>query len=181
MCEQALIQTEAGCDIIAPSDMMDGRVKKIRETLEHNNFQNTIIMSYAAKYKSSFYGPFRHAIGSSITFGNKDKSTYQMDYSNSNEALRESQLDISEGADIIMVKPGMPYLDIINRLKNSFNIPIFAYQVSGEYSMIMSAVEKGLLEKSVILETLICFKRAGCSGILSYFSPIVAKMLNDDK
>ncbi len=180
LCEQALIQTEAGCDIIAPSDMMDGRVKKIRETLEKNNFKNTLIMSYTAKYASSFYGPFRHAVGSSINFGKKDKSSYQMDFSNSKEAIREAELDISEGADMIMVKPGMPYLDIINKLNSRFDIPIFAYQVSGEYSMLMSAIEKGFLDKSVILETLTCFKRAGCTGILTYFAPLVSKILNEE-
>tara|TARA_Y200000002_G_scaffold380433_2_gene391895 strand:- start:121 stop:1086 length:966 start_codon:yes stop_codon:yes gene_type:complete len=180
LCEQALIQTEAGCDIIAPSDMMDGRVKKIRETLEKNNFKNTLIMSYTAKYASSFYGPFRHAVGSSINFGKKDKSSYQMDFSNSKEAIKEAELDISEGADMIIVKPGMPYLDIINKLNSRFNIPIFAYQVSGEYTMLMSAIEKGFLDKSVILETLTCFKRAGCTGVLTYFAPLVSKILNEE-
>ena len=181
LCEQALIQTEAGCDIIAPSDMMDGRIRKIRETLENNNYKNTLIMSYTAKYSSSFYGPFRHAVGSSNSFGNKDKSSYQMDYCNSKEAIREAELDISEGADMIMVKPGLPYLDIISKLNQKFDIPIFAYQVSGEYSMIMNAINNGLLDRSVILETLTSFKRAGCSGILTYFAPIVSKILNEDK
>ena len=179
--EQALIQTEAGCDIIAPSDMMDGRIRKIRETLENNNYKNTLIMSYTAKYSSSFYGPFRHAVGSSNNFGNKDKSSYQMDYANSKEAIREAELDISEGADMIMVKPGLPYLDIISKLNQKFDIPIFAYQVSGEYSMIMNAINNGLLDRSVILETLTSFKRAGCSGVLTYFAPIVSKILNEDK
>ena len=181
LCEQALIQTEAGCDIIAPSDMMDGRVRKIRETLENNNYKNTLIMSYTAKYSSSFYGPFRHAVGSSNNFGNKDKSSYQMDYGNSKEAIREAELDISEGADMIMVKPGLPYLDIISKLNQKFDVPIFAYQVSGEYSMIMNAINNGLLDRSVILETLTSFKRAGCSGILTYFAPVVSKILNEDK
>ena len=181
LCEQALIQTEAGCDIIAPSDMMDGRIQKIRETLENNNYKNTLIMSYTAKYSSSFYGPFRHAVGSSNNFGNKDKSSYQMDYGNSKEAIREAELDISEGADMIMVKPGLPYLDIISKLNQKFDIPIFAYQVSGEYSMIMNAINNELLDRSVILETLTSFKRAGCSGILTYFAPIVSKILNEDK
>ena len=181
LCEQALIQTEAGCDIIAPSDMMDGRIRKIRETLENNNYKNTLIMSYTAKYSSSFYGPFRHAVGSSNNFGNKDKSSYQMDYGNSKEAIREAELDISEGADMIMVKPGLPYLDIVSKLNQKFDIPIFAYQVSGEYSMIMNAINNGLLDRSVILETLTSFKRAGCSGILTYFAPIVSKILNEDK
>ena len=181
LCEQALIQTEAGCDIIAPSDMMDGRIRKIRETLENSNYKNTLIMSYTAKYSSSFYGPFRHAVGSSNNFGNKDKSSYQMDYGNSKEAIREAELDISEGADMIMVKPGLPYLDIISKLNQKFDIPIFAYQVSGEYSMIMNSINNGLLDRSVILETLTRFKRAGCSGILTYFAPIVSKILNEDK
>ena len=181
LCEQALIQTEAGCDIIAPSDMMDGRIRKIREILENNNYKNTLIMSYTAKYTSSFYGPFRHAVGSSNNFGNKDKSSYQMDYGNSKEAIREAELDISEGADMIMVKPGLPYLDIISKLNQKFDIPIFAYQVSGEYSMIMSAINSGLLDKSVIIETLTSFKRAGCSGVLTYFAPIASKILNEDK
>ena len=181
LCEQALNQTQAGCDIIAPSDMMDGRIRKIRETLENNNHKNTLIMSYTAKYSSSFYGPFRHAVGSSNNFGNKDKSSYQMDYGNSKEAIREAELDISEGADIIMVKPGLPYLDIISKLNQKFDIPIFAYQVSGEYSMIMTAINNGTLDRSVILETLTSFKRAGCSGILTYFAPTVSKILNEDK
>ena len=181
LCEQALIQTEAGCDIIAPSDMMDGRIRKVRETLENNNYKNTLIMSYTAKYSSSFYGPFRHAVGSSNNFGNKDKSSYQMDYGNSKEAIREAELDISEGADMIMVKPGLPYLDIISKLNQKFDIPIFAYQVSGEYSMIMNAINNGLLDRSVIIETLTSFKRAGCSGILTYFAPIASKILNEDK
>ncbi|MDC3096701.1 porphobilinogen synthase, partial [Alphaproteobacteria bacterium] len=181
LCEQALIQTEAGCDIIAPSDMMDGRIRKIRETLENNNYKNTLIMSYSAKYSSSFYGPFRHAVGSSNNFGNKDKSSYQMDYGNSKEALREAELDISEGADMIMVKPGLPYLDIISKLNQKFDIPIFAYQVSGEYSMIMNAINNGFLNRSAIIETLTSFKRAGCSGILTYFAPIASKILNENK
>ncbi len=181
LCEQALIQTEAGCDIIAPSDMMDGRIRKIRETLENNNYKNTLIMSYTAKYSSSFYGPFRHAVGSSNNFGNKDKSSYQMDYGNSKEAIREAELDISEGTDMIMVKPGLPYLDIISKLNQKFDIPIFAYQVSGEYSMIMNAINNGFLDRSVIIETLTSFKRAGCSGILTYFAPIASKILNEDK
>ncbi len=180
LCEQALIQTEAGCDIIAPSDMMDGRIRKIRKILENNNHKNTLIMSYTAKYSSSFYGPFRHAVGSSNNFGNKDKSSYQMDYGNSKEAIREAELDISEGTDMIMVKPGLPYLDIISKLNHKFDIPIFAYQVSGEYSMIINAINNGLLDRSVILETLTSFKRAGCSGILTYFAPTVSKILNED-
>ncbi len=179
LSEQALIQSEAGCDIIAPSDMMDGRIKIIREVLENNNLKNIMIMSYAAKYASSFYGPFRHAIGSSKNFGGKDKLTYQMDFGNSDEAIREAELDISEGADMIMVKPGMPYLDIINKFKNKLNMPIFAYQVSGEYSMMMSSINNKFLDKNVIIESLISFKRAGCSGILTYFAPVAARMLNE--
>ena len=181
LCEQALIQTEAGCDIIAPSDMMDGRIKKIRETLENNNYKNTLIMSYTAKYSSALYGPFRRAVGSSNNLENKDKSTYQMDYSNSEEAIREAELDIAEGTDMIIVKPGLPYLDIISKLNQKFDVPIFAYQVSGEYSMIMTAINNGLLDKSVIIETLTSFKRAGCSGILTYFAPIASEILNEDK
>ena len=181
LCEQALIQAEAGCDIVAPSDMMDGRVKKIRQALENNNYVNTLIMSYTAKYSSSFYGPFRHAIGSINNFRNKEKSTYQMDYSNSKEAVLEAELDVSEGADMMIVKPGLPYLDIISKLNQKFDVPIFAYQVSGEYSMIMTAINNGLLNKSVIIETLTSFKRAGCSGILTYFAPIASKILNEDK
>ena len=171
---QALVQAEAGCDILAPSDMMDGRVGVIRNCLEKNGFVNTQIMSYAAKYASSFYGPFRSAVGSSRTLLVKGKDTYQMDFRNSDEALKEVELDISEGADMIIIKPGLPYLDIIYKIKNNLNIPIFAYQVSGEYSMLMSAIKKNWLDKKVIFETLMCFKRAGCNGILTYFAPEIA-------
>ena len=180
LAEQALIQAKAGCDIIAPSDMMDGRIGFIRNRLEKENFKNTQIMAYTAKYSSSYYGPFRSAIGSSKPFGKKNKSSYQMDYSNSNEAIREAELDISEGADMLMVKPGLPYLDIIHRLNIKFNLPLFAYQVSGEYSMLINAIKKGWISEKAILETLVCFKRAGCNGVLTYFAPVVAKMINED-
>ncbi len=180
LSQQAIVQAKAGCDIIAPSDMMDGRIGFIRDNLEKNNFKNIQIMSYTAKYASSFYSPFRAAIGSSSLLGSKDKNTYQMDFSNSNEALREAELDISEGADLLMVKPGLPYLDIIQKLKTEFNIPIFAYQVSGEYSMIMNAIKNQYLNEKVIIETLTSFKRAGCNGILTYFAPIAAKLINQD-
>ena len=174
---QALVKAEAGCDILAPSDMMDGRVGVIRNCLEKNGFVNTQIMSYAAKYASSFYGPFRSAVGSSRTLLGQGKDTYQMDFRNSDEALKEVELDISEGADMIIIKPGLPYLDIIYKIKNNLNIPIFAYQVSGEYSMLMSAIKKNWLDKKVIFETLMCFKRAGCNGILTYFAPEIAAIL----
>ena len=157
---------------------MDGRIRKIRETLENNNYKNTLIMSYTAKYSSSFYGPFRNAVGSSNNFGNKDKSSYQMDYGNSKEAIREAELDISEGTDMIMVKPGLPYLDIISKLNQKFDVPIFAYQVSGEYSMIMNAINNEFLDRSVIIETLTSFKRAGCSGVLTYFAPIALSLIH---
>ena len=175
---QALVQAEAGCDILAPSDMMDGRVGVIRNCLEKNGFVNTQIMSYAAKYASSFYGPFRSAVGSSRTLLGQGKDTYQMDFRNSDEALKEVELDISEGADMIIIKPGLPYLDIIYKIKNNLNIPIFAYQVSGEYSMLMSAIKKNWLDKQVIFETLMCFNRAGCNGILTYFAPEIATLLH---
>ena len=178
LCKQALVQVEAGCDIIAPSDMMDGRVGAIRDTLDNHGFINTQIMSYAAKYASSFYGPFRDAIGSNINLSKKSKKTYQMDPANSAEALREIKLDINEGADMIIIKPGMPYLDIINKAKQEFNFPIIAYQVSGEYSMIKCAIQNGWFdEENIINETLMCFKRAGCDGIITYFAPYIAKKL----
>ena len=178
LCKQALVQVEAGCDIIAPSDMMDGRVGAIRDTLDDHGLINTQIMSYAAKYASSFYGPFRDAVGSTLNLSKKSKKSYQMDPANSAEALREISLDINEGADMIIVKPGMPYLDIINRAKQEFNFPIIAYQVSGEYSMLKCAIQNGWFEKEkIIFETLMCFKRAGCDGIITYFAPYVAKIL----
>jgi len=178
--DQALVQAAAGCDIIAPSDMMDGRVGAIREVLDKNNYQDVLILSYAAKYSSSFYGPFRDAINSTGNLGGASKSTYQMDISNSDEALREVELDIKEGADMIMVKPGMPYLDIISKIKSNFNIPIFAYQVSGEYSMIKGAINNNWLQENVIKESLLAFKRAGASGILTYFAKDIAEKLNNE-
>jgi porphobilinogen synthase len=178
LVQQALVQVEAGCDIIAPSDMMDGRVGAIRVALEQKKHHNILIMAYAAKYASAFYGPFRDALGSAATLKG-DKRTYQMDPSNSEEALREVALDIAEGADLVMVKPGMPYLDIVRRVKERFGIPTFAYQVSGEYAMLSAAFEKGWLERDrAILESLIAFKRAGCSGILTYFAIDAAKLLS---
>ena len=176
--DQAIIQAQAGADIIAPSDMMDGRVGIIRKALDKNNFQNTKIMSYAAKYASAFYGPFRNAIGSNKTLNDSNKKTYQMDYSNSNEAIREVELDIKEGADMIMIKPGLPYLDILYRVKSKFQMPTFSYQVSGEYSTLATAAEKGYLDKnSIIIESLSCFKRAGADVILTYYALEAAKLL----
>ena len=184
LCKQALVQAEAGCDIIAPSDMMDGRVGFIRDTLDKNGFTNVQIMSYAAKYASAFYGPFRDAVGSNLSLLKKSKKSYQMDPANSDEALKEIALDISEGADMVIVKPGMPYLDIIYKVKQEFKMPTYAYQVSGEYSMIKNAIEKGWFEEDkIIFESLIAFKRAGCNGIITYFAPNIAKKLlnKDDK
>ena len=175
--KQALIQANAGCDIIAPSDMMDGRVGRIRNALDKNNLQDTLILSYAAKYASGFYGPFREAIGSGSNLGKDGKLTYQMDPSNSDEALREVALDIGEGADMVMGKPGMPYLDIISRIKSEFKVPTFAYQVSGEYSMIKESINKGWLNEKVIMESLLSFKRAGANGILTYFALEIAEKL----
>ena len=184
LCKQALVQAEAGCDIIAPSDMMDGRVGFIRDTLDKNGFTNVQIMSYAAKYASAFYGPFRDAVGSNLSLLKKSKKSYQMDPANSDEALKEIALDINEGADMVIVKPGMPYLDIIYRVKQEFKMPTYAYQVSGEYSMIKNAIEKGWFDEDrIIFESLIAFKRAGCNGIITYFAPYIAKKLlnKDDK
>jgi porphobilinogen synthase len=182
LCQQSLIQAEAGCNIIAPSDMMDGRVGLIRDTLDKNGFINVQIMSYAVKYASAFYGPFRDAVGSSINLSKKSKNSYQMDPKNSDEALREIELDLNEGADMVIVKPGMPYLDIINKVREKFKVPTYAYQVSGEYSMIKGAIDKGWFdEEKIIFESLIAFKRAGCSGIITYFAPYVAKILNNRK
>ena len=182
LCQQSLIQAEAGCNIIAPSDMMDGRVGLIRDTLDKNKFINVQIMSYAVKYASAFYGPFRDALGSSINLSNKSKNTYQMDPKNSDEALREIELDLNEGADMVIVKPGMPYLDIIHKVREKFKVPTYAYQVSGEYSMIKGAIDKGWFdEEKIIFESLIAFKRAGCSGIITYFAPYVAEILNNRK
>ncbi len=178
LVQQALSHAEAGADIIAPSDMMDGRVKKIRETLEKKSLKDTMILAYTAKYSSNFYGPFRDAVGSSKNLGSNNKDTYQMDYANTRDALNEVQLDISEGADIVMVKPAMPYLDIISKINDKFNIPVFAYQVSGEYSMIKSVSSKKWLdEKKVVIESLSCIKRSGASAILTYFAKDAAKWL----
>lgn len=177
LVRQALIQADAGADVIAPSDMMDGRVAAIREALDAAGFADVSIMAYAAKYASAFYGPFRDAVGSSGTLKG-DKKTYQMDPANAVEALREVELDLAEGADYVMVKPGMPYLDIVTRVKEHFGVPTFAYQVSGEYAMIMAAAERGMLDgEKAMLETLLAFKRAGCDGILTYFAPRAARML----
>jgi porphobilinogen synthase len=177
LVRQALIQAEAGADVIAPSDMMDGRVGAIREGLDAAGFADVSIMAYAAKYASAFYGPFRDAVGSSGTLKG-DKKTYQMDPANAAEALREVELDLAEGADYVMVKPGLPYLDIITRVKDHFGVPTFAYQVSGEYAMIMAAAERGMIDgEKAMLETLLAFKRAGCDGILTYFAPRVARLL----
>ncbi len=177
LIKQSLIQVEAGCDIIAPSDMMDGRIGAIRAALENAGHTDTQIMSYAAKYASAFYGPFRDAIGSSGALKG-DKRTYQMDPANTDEALREVALDIAEGADMVMVKPGMPYLDVLHRVKQEFGLPTFAYQVSGEYAMLAGAIQNGWLDRDrVILESLMAFKRAGADGVLTYFAPAAARLL----
>ena len=176
LISQSLIQAEAGCDVIAPSDMMDGRIGLIRKALDKNNFQHVQLLSYAVKYASSFYGPFRDAVGSKNLLKG-DKKTYQMDYRNSDEAIREVALDIKEGADMVMVKPGLPYLDIIRNVKNKFKIPVFAYQVSGEYSLIVNSINQGIVSDKIILETLISFKRAGANAIITYFANKIAKDL----
>ena len=176
LIKQSLLQAERGCDVIAPSDMMDGRVGKIRKSLDKNGYNMTQILSYAVKYSSSFYGPFRDAVGSKgLLRGNKDN--YQMDFRNSHEALREVALDIKEGADMVMVKPGLPYLDIIKLVKENFKIPVMAYQVSGEYSLISNAINNGLIDDNVILESLISFKRAGANAIISYYADRIDKIL----
>jgi porphobilinogen synthase len=168
---QALVYARAGADIIAPSDMMDGRVGHIREVLERDHHKNTLILSYAAKYASSFYGPFRDAVGSKAQLGKSGKETYQMDPANTDEALREVEMDLREGADIVMVKPGMPYLDVIRRVKERFQVPVCAYQVSGEYSMLKAAAAQGWLdERKAMMEALLCFRRAGADMILSYYA-----------
>lgn len=177
LVHQAIIQAEAGCDIIAPSDMMDGRIAAIRNGLDKAGYQDVLILSYAAKYASSFYGPFRDAVGAGRSLGGDGKKTYQMNSANSNEAMREIEMDIAEGADMIMVKPGMPYLDILKRAKDEFGMPSFAYQVSGEYSMLKMAVDQGIMAEEAILESLLCFKRAGADGILTYFAPYIASHL----
>jgi len=176
LVKQSLLQARMGCDVIAPSDMMDGRIGVIRKSLDKNNFQNTCILSYSAKYASNYYGPFRDAVGS-IDNLKTDKKTYQMDYKNSNEAFREIGLDIKEGADIVMIKPGMPYLDIIKSIKDKFKIPVFAYQVSGEYSLLKNAIISKLIKEDAILESLIAFKRAGASAIVTYFALDIAKKI----
>ena len=178
LCEQALVCAEAGADIIAPSDMMDGRVGEIRNTLDLNYLNLTLIMAYSAKYASKYYGPFRDAVGANNTLKG-DKKTYQMDPANSDEALHEIALDLSEGADMVMVKPGLPYLDVIKRVKDKFDVPVFAYQVSGEYSMHKAAIDKGWIDKEVIFESLMCFKRAGATGILTYFAKEFAQLQNN--
>ena len=176
--EQAVVLAKAGTDIIAPSDMMDGRIKIIRDALEQNDFINTLILAYSAKFSSKFYGPFKDAVESAKFFGNKTKDTYQMPVQNINEALHEVALDIQEGADIVMVKPGMPYLDVIKAVKDEFKVPTFAYQVSGAYSMLKNAVETGALSDDVIKESLLSFKRAGADCILTYFASEIAKDLS---
>jgi porphobilinogen synthase len=178
LVKMALAQAEAGADILGPSDMMDGRIGAIRGALESAGYPDVAILSYTAKYASGFYGPFRDAVGASGALKG-DKKTYQMDPANSDEAMRLVQRDLSEGADMIMVKPGMPYLDICRRVKDEFGVPTFAYQVSGEYAMLMAAAQNGWLDQEkVMLESLLCFKRAGCDGILTYFAPSAAKILN---
>ncbi|MEM8864356.1 MAG: porphobilinogen synthase [Planctomycetota bacterium] len=180
LCKQALVQAEAGCDVIAPSDMMDGRVGAIREALEKDGFEDVAIMAYAAKYASAFYGPFRDAVGSAANLGGADKKTYQMSPSNSDEAVHEVALDIAEGADMVMVKPGMPYLDIVRRVKQQFAMPTYAYQVSGEYAMISAAAANGWLDReAAMLESLLAFKRAGADGVLTYFAIEAARVLRD--
>ena len=178
LCRQAVVQAEAGCDIAAPSDMMDGRIGAIRAALDAEGRDDVMIMAYAAKYASAFYGPFRDAVGSSANLGQGDKKTYQMNPANGDEALREVALDLQEGADMVMVKPGMPYLDIVQRVSSTFQVPTFAYQVSGEYSMLAGAADNGwLAREDVVLESLMSFKRAGATGILTYFAVEAAAAL----
>ena len=176
LVEQSLFQASAGCDVLAPSDMMDGRIGAIRKALDKNGFKNVQLLSYAVKYASNFYGPFRDAVGTKNLLKG-DKKSYQMDFRNSNEAIREVALDIKEGADMVIVKPGLPYLDIIEKVKNKFKIPVVAYQVSGEYSMITSSIQKKIINKDAILETLLSFKRSGANAIITYFAIQVAKEL----
>ena len=178
LCRQSIVQANAGCDVIAPSDMMDGRVGAIRSALDEAGHESVLILSYAAKYASAFYGPFRDAVGSSGNLAGGDKKTYQMNPANGDEALREVALDIAEGADLVMVKPGMPYLDIVHRVKETFGLPTFAYQVSGEYAMLAGAAERGWLDREkVMLESLLAFKRAGADGVLTYFAVEAARLL----
>ena len=180
LIKQSISHAEAGADIIAPSDMMDGRIGAIRNALEESGFIHTNILSYSAKYASSFYGPFREAVGSSGNLGKSDKKTYQMDPGNSNEAIREVELDISEGADMVMIKPGLPYLDIVSNVKQVFGVPTFAYHVSGEYAMLKAASQNNWIdEKSTVLETLLCFKRAGADAILTYYAKDAAKWIKE--
>ncbi len=180
LVEQALSHAAAGADIVAPSDMMDGRIGAVRQALEANNHQNTRILAYAAKYASSFYGPFRDAVGSAASLGSGDKYSYQMDPANSDEALREVALDLEEGADMVMVKPAMPYLDIVRRVKQDFGVPTFAYQVSGEYAMLKAAAQQGWLdEHAVVMESLLCIRRAGADAILTYYARAVGQWLRD--
>ena len=177
LIQQSLLQAQMGSDVLAPSDMMDGRIGKIRKALDSKKLNDIQLLSYAVKYASNFYGPFRDAVGSKSSLKG-DKKTYQMDFSNSDEALREVALDIKEGADLIMVKPGMPYLDIISKVKSKFRIPVFAYQVSGEYSLIKNAIQKKIINQNAIIESLTCFKRAGASAIVTYFANDVAKIID---
>ena len=178
LCQQAIVQAQAGCDVIAPSDMMDGRVGAIRQALEQQQLHNVQLLSYAAKYASAFYGPFRDAVGSAANLGGGDKKTYQQDPAASDEALHEVAMDLREGADIVMVKPGMPYLDIVRRVKDAFAVPVFAYQVSGEYAMLAAAAERGWLNReAVMLESLLAFKRAGADAVLTYLAADAAKLL----
>ncbi len=178
LCRQAVVQAEAGCDVAAPSDMMDGRIGAIRQALDGAGRDDVMIMSYAAKYASAFYGPFRDAVGSSSNLGSGDKKTYQMNPANGDEAMREVALDLQEGADMVMVKPGMPYLDIVQRVSSTFGVPTFAYQVSGEYAMLAGAADQGWLERDrVVLESLMAFKRAGAAGVLTYFAVEAAELL----
>ena len=180
LIKQALSHAKAGADIVAPSDMMDGRIGAIRNALEESGFIHTNILSYAAKYASSFYGPFRDAVGSSGNLGKSDKKTYQMDPGNANEAIREVELDIAEGADMVMIKPGLPYLDIVSNVKQTFGVPTFAYHVSGEYAMLKAASQnKWIDEKSTVLEALLCFKRAGADAVLTYYAKDAARWLNE--
>ncbi|QSA96277.1 porphobilinogen synthase [Methylococcus sp. EFPC2] len=182
LVKQALSHAEAGADVVAPSDMMDGRVGAIRRALEAGGHVNTRILAYSAKYASSFYGPFRDAVGSAANLGGGNKYSYQMDPANSDEALREVALDLQEGADMVMVKPGLPYLDIVRRVKETYGVPTFVYQVSGEYAMLKAAAQAGWLdEKATVLESLLAFKRAGADAILSYFAPQVARWLKDEQ
>jgi len=178
LCKQAIVQARAGCDVVAPSDMMDGRIGAVRDALEHEGLSHVRILSYAAKYASAFYGPFRDAVGSKSNLGSGDKRTYQMDPANGAEALREVALDVAEGADMLMVKPGMPYLDVLREVKDAFGLPTFAYQVSGEYAMLRAAAERGWLDwERVIFESLVGFKRAGADGVLTYAALEVARSL----